>query len=288
MLRRVAEVLRCRDGPKWAGLRLCLAQTVVILAFAHPVTPASADPVDRPMWREVWAGADVSSNVWLIYSGATVAPFGGIHDNGLRLRAVTGYGQYSYFGAAPANQTFAASTAFGEVLAGYLYRYNSLTMKAFAGVSFIDHDIAPFDAENVSIGGDAGIKGVLEFWYNSDPKAWSSLDLSYTTAHDTASVRMRSGYRLWPQLSLGVEGGINIDGQAQCKLRAPTQKGCQLNANDGDVKSIFDFGRTGLFARYEWTGGEVSVSAGGLGQLMQDDGTFKLDPYVTANWILQF
>lgn len=269
-------------------MRLCL----VLAALALVLTPFSAackaGENEQPLWREVWAGADVSSNVWLIYAGATVAPFGGIHDNGLRLRAVTGYGQYSYFGAAPTNRTFAATTAFGEVLAGYLYRYNSLTMKAFAGVSFIDHDIAPFDAENISISGDAGIKGVLEFWYNSSPKAWSSLDLSFTTAHDTASARMRSGYRLWPQLSVGVEGGINIDGQAQCKMRLPTQKGCQLNANDGDMKSVFDFGRTGLFARYEWTGGEVSLAAGALGQFMQDDGTVSLDPYATANWILQF
>ena len=240
------------------------------------------------MWREVWAGADVSSNVWLTYTGATVAPFGGIHDNGLRLRAVTGYGQYSYSGAAPSYKTFDATTAFADVLVGYLYRYNSLTMKGFAGVSFIGHDVAPFDAENISIGDEWGVKGVLEFWYNSGPKAWTSLDLAYTTAHNTGSVRMRSGYRIWPQLSLGVEAGFNIDGQAQCKLRLPTQDECLLNAGDTGVLSLLDFGRTGLFARYEWTGGEVSVSAGGLGQVLDDGGKFNLDPYVTANWILQF
>ncbi len=249
--------------------------------------PALADPEPRPLSREVWSGADISSKGWLVYSGATVAPFGHIHENGLRLRATVGYGAYTYTGY-PVLKKFDATTAFADVLVGYLYRYNSLTAKAFVGVSFIDHTITPFDTENISINAAFGAKGVLEFWYNSSPKAWSSLDLSYTTAHETAAVRMRSGYRLWPQISVGVEGGFNIDGQAQCKIRLPTQKGCHLNENDTDVKSLLDFGRTGLFARYEWTGGEVSLSAGGMGQILQQDGTVNVDPYVTANWIMQF
>jgi Cellulose biosynthesis protein BcsS len=250
--------------------------------------PALAEPAARPLSREVWSGVDISSNVWLVYSGATVAPFGQIHDNGLRLRATVGYGEYAYISNVHFDKKFDATTAFADVLVGYLYRYNALTAKAFAGVSFIDHNITPFDAENISINSAWGAKGVLEFWYNSSPKAWSSLDLAYTTAHHTASVRMRSGYRIWPQISIGAEGGLNIDGQAQCKIRLPTQSGCKLSENDTTAKSLLDFGRTGLFARYEWTGGEVSLSAGGMGQILQQDGKLNFDPYVTANWIMQF
>ena len=288
VLRKVAEYLRCQTGSLWGRCRGGINLIAGLAVLTISITSARADPNARTLWREVWAGADVSTNVWLVYSGATVAPFSGIHENGFRLRAVTGYGQYTYTGAAPLNQRYDASTAFGEVLGGYLYRYNSLTVKAFAGVTFIDHDITPFDDENISISAEWGAKGVLEFWYNVSPKIWTSLDIAYTTAHDTGSVRMRSAYRVWPQVSLGIEGGINIDGQAQCKMRMPSQDGCRLSEQDNDVKSLLDFGRTGLFARYEWTGGEASLAAGGLGQMMEPNGKFNLDPYVTVNWILQF
>ena len=261
----------------------CLA----LIAAAMLPAPSVAHSQSKPFTREVWSGADVSSDVWLIYSGATIAPYSGIHENGLRLRAVAGYGQYSYQGF-PSEKKFDATTVFADVLAGYLYRLGPLTVKGFAGVSFVDHHVTPFDTENISIDGEWGPKGVIELWYNSGPRSWSSLDLAYTSAHDTASARMRSGYRIFPELSIGVEGAFNIDGQAQCKLRLSLQKGCHLDAGDTDVKSILDFGRTGLFVRYEWTGGEVSVSAGGLGRVMDEDGAFNLDPYVTANWIMQF
>lgn len=264
-----------------------------ILVGAAPLARAASDPPapahNDLLTREVWAGVDVASNVWLVYSGATVAPFSHIHENGLRVRAVIGYGQYTYesYGA-NGRAEFEASTGFADVLVGYLYRYDALTMKVFAGLSFIDHKITPFDPENISIGGEWGPKAVLEFWYNSNAKSWTSLDLAYTTAHDTGSVRMRSGYRVWPQVSFGAEAALNIDGQAQCKIRLPTKSGCQLDDNDSDYKSLLDYGRAGVFARYEWTGGEVSISAGGMGQIVGKDYEITIDPYVTANWIMQF
>ena len=67
-------------------------------AAAVPIlfsTSAWADPPEPYGWREVWAGVDASSHVWLAYSGATIAPYSDMFSNGLRLRAATGYGQYS-------------------------------------------------------------------------------------------------------------------------------------------------------------------------------------------------
>jgi hypothetical protein len=61
-------------------------------------SPARADPPEPYGWREVWAGVDASSHVWLAYSGATVAPYSDIFSNGLRLRAAAGYGEYTYTG----------------------------------------------------------------------------------------------------------------------------------------------------------------------------------------------
>lgn len=285
MPRRRCHTVRARRLPALSGSAIIIALSVLTVI----PEPVRAEPDAPLLWREVWAGADVASNVWLAYSGATVAPMGHIHEDGLRLRVTGGYGQYRYPNSH--NKTrFEAVTAFGDVLAGYLMRFDPLTVKVLAGASYVTHDITPIDEETVVIGGDWGAKGVVELWLNIGNSAWSSLDISYTTAHETGAVRTRAGYRITPELSLGLEAGLNIDGQAQCKMRMPGATGCRLSRQDPEIKSLLDYGRAGLFARYEWTGGEVSLSAGGLGQFftaLEEDGA-DVQPYVTVNWITQF
>jgi hypothetical protein len=235
----------------------------------------------------------VSTSVWLVYAGATVAPFSHIHEEGLRLRVVTGYGQYSYdHDVDPVGKQrthFDAENWFADALVGYLWRFDPLTAKAFVGFSAISHDISPLDTESIVIGEDFGVKGVLEFWLNTGPKSWSSLDLSWSSAFNTRAARMRSGYRVTPALSLGIESGINLDAQGECKSGVRETGSCKID--DGGLSrtsNLLDFGRAGLFARYEWTGGEFSVSAGGLGSMLDADGDFGLDPYVTVNWISHY
>jgi hypothetical protein len=119
--------------------------------------PARADPPDPVYSREIWAGADASSHVWLVYTGTTIAPAGGIFEEGLRLRVATGYGQYSYTGERNgAMRSFAARTLFTDALVGYLKRMGPLKAKAFIGASAIEHDISPFDPQNPVEGLDYG------------------------------------------------------------------------------------------------------------------------------------
>ena len=196
--------------PRGAGTLTCL-----ILALANPdlaraqeLPAISAEP--SAPWREVWAGADVGANVWLLYTGTTLSPYSGIHDEGLKLRVLSGYGGYSYEGFrrgpgnVPALRSFDAETAFTDVLAGYLFWVGPLTAKAFAGVSAINHTIRPFDPQNEVQGLDWGAKGVVELWLDVTPEWWASLDTSVTTAHETFAARARTGYRLQPDLSTGL------------------------------------------------------------------------------------
>ncbi len=238
----------------------------------------------KPRSWEVWTGADASSHAWLLYSGVTVAPFGGIHENGLRLRAGGGYGAYRYEredDAPPPEEDvfkvydlpkrkFKATVNFSDVLVGYLHRFGPLTTKAFAGVSMIDHTIEPFgffaypDADNDVQGTEIGLKGVVELWLNMGDRAWTSVDVSWTEAHETGSGRVRSGYRIVPWLSAGLE--TVLDSNAEQRQ-----------------------GRGGLFMRYEWDGGELSASGGVSGDLPQP-GTleYPTTPYGTLNWIAHF
>lgn len=247
----------------------------LLVCSAGTAPSAHADePNVKSREFEVFAGADASSNSWLLYSGVTAAPFGAIHDDGLRLRATTGYGRYQYSGERleqrgtrepeMVDKSFSAITGFSDVLAGYLYRFGPLTAKAFVGVSIIDHDIAPFDMENSVQGTDVGLKGVVELWLDAGAGSWTSLDVSYADAHTTGAVRLRNGYRADPRWSAGFES--------------------ILDANADNRQ-----GRGGLFLRYEWDKGEVSASGGVSGDLPNSRTLeFPTTPYGAVNWLSRF
>ena len=233
--------------------------------------------------KEIWGGVDVTSDVWLFYSGVTLAPWGkGIFGDGWRLRAAGGYGQYSFFRDASesfanascggANQDrcqvtgnltlFHVAFSYSELLVGYQTQVGELTAKAFAGVSYVNFS-SDAPAGFVSFnGGDFGAKGALELWLNIGPKGWSSLDLSYETAHSTAAARWRAGWRVLPNLSIGPE--LRYDGT-----------------------EVDQAGRAGLFARAEWPGGEVSLAGGRTGPVGQ---SFIDDTglYATLNVLFQY
>lgn len=246
------------------------------------VSSQSEHATKTPRSWEVWAGADATSHTWLVYSGVTLAPFGGIHDNGWRLRAAGGHGGYRYSHRDAANPPqqgqvttgefaeFEATTNYSEVLAGYLYRFGPLTVKAFAGAAVIQHDIEPTgiftdpDIYNGVQGTETGFKGAVELWLDMGERAWTSIDLNWTTAHETGSGRMRTGYRVDPRWSAGLESIL-------------------------DTNAEHREGRGGLFVRYEWEGGEVSAAGGVSGDLPKPGALeFETTPYGNVNWIAQF
>jgi hypothetical protein len=264
-----------------------------------PLTPLAASAEDaRPSWREVWkwretwAGADVAKDNWLVYSGITVAPFGHIHEPGPRLRASAGYGHYEY-GNRPAGQSsgqsdaarsFDATTYFGNVLAGYLERFGPLTAKAFAGVSYLAHDITPSDPDNLVSGDEIGFKAVLELWLDIGDAGFASLDTSWDTAFDTRSARSRVGAYVVPGLSAGLEVWLDLNDQSDCDLGWDDTDDC----DDEDKTELLDYTRAGAFLRYTWDGGEVSLSGGVSGGSFHSAGDASPEPYVTINWLTQF
>ncbi len=226
-------------------------------------TPVRADDPPQYGWREVWAGADVSSHNWLLYSGATIAPNSDMFSDGLRLRAATGYGQYRYSGVrGGALQSFTAQTFFTDALVGYLKRLGPLTAKAFVGVSAIRHDISPIDPDNPVQGVEYGPKAVAELWLNMGSNAWSSLDLNWTSAYETYAGRVRTGYRVFEDVSIGLE--------------------TLVNGNELDKDA-----RWGAFVRYAWETGEISL-AGGIAGHFFDDANAETEPYATINWLMQY
>lgn len=235
----------------WAAVRVCSA--LAMAAILGATRPAHANspsfwpgPPPSGSAYEVWAGADVTAHSWSIYSGITWAPFGTLAQDGWRARMVGGYGHYRYDGHP---MRFDGEVGFGDLLVGYHMGMGALTVKAFAGVALDSHSVSPFDPDNGVTGSATGVKATLETWLDLSPRTWSSLDLSWTSAHETYAGRLRLGYRLLPTLSVGVEAGAAGN-------------------------SEYDGGRGGLFLRHEWSGGEISASAGAAGDRSEMTGAY--------------
>lgn len=234
------------------------------------------------------AGSDVAANVWLLYAGATLAPLGAIGRDGLLLRSGGGYGQYRYSGQRPDDpagreRKFLGTVTYIDALVGYQKKVGPLTAKAFVGIASIDHAIAPGDSLShvwLQVQGlDYGVKGVVELWLDIGSSAWGSLDMSWTSAHQTYSSRARLGYRLLPQLSAGLEAGVN--GNA---LGDPPPL-----PNGESPEGAKPAGRIGLFARYEWAATEVSLSAGVTRNAWDVDGDLALrEGYATLNLLMRY
>ena len=288
----------CGSARRGGALRgAATAAVALALLSIVPGGAGRADPLEPPGDWQVWSGADVSTNVWLIYSGMTYSPWSVMHEEGLKFRTAGGYGEYSYSDRVPpavpgpnaraSIANFHARTYYAEFLVGYLMRFGELTAKAFVGPSMIGHDIGPADDETVVIGDEVGVKAAIELWLNISERGWGSLDMSFSSAHDTASLRARTGYRVWPKLSLGIEAALNVDAQAQCRMCAALTSQCKkLNYNR--KSGLMDYARAGGFVRYELESGEISLSIGALGDEFSAGGGTEFSPYTTVNWLTQF
>ena len=111
------------------------------------------------------------------------------------------------------------------------------------------------DPSSTEDGTEFGVKGALELWLTLSDDTWTSVDVSYSTARNESASRWRTGWRMAPKLSIGPE--LRYD----------------KNIETGD--NAWN-GRAGLFARYEWAGGEASLAGGGLGRLTT--GSSKIRP----------
>lgn len=208
---------------------------------------------------EVWVGAEAAERAWSIYSGLTWAPLGSIGADGLRFRASGGSGAYRYEGSIGGLPTSIYGTpAFADLLVGYQMGIGALTLKAFVGASFDAHELEPYDNANALAGYSTGVKAALESWLNVTPDVWAAVDLAATTAHSSYSTRLRLAYRVLKDLSLGVEAGAF-----------------------GHVEG--NFGRVGALVRYDWGGGEISVSGGVTGNLDR-----PTTPYVATVYLAKF
>lgn len=269
---------RCKsvdEGKAWLARPAAARGLATMIALAAASPCMAQDPESQKYgWREVWTGADAMRDVWLLYTGITLAPWNEhVYDPGWRVRVQSGYGHYDYTLEEPGGlRTYRGSVNFVDALAGYHFRTGALTTKLFAGVSLIDHAVRPGAARGRVVGAEWGPKVAAELWLDLTPAQWTSLNANFTTAHNTISARWRYGVNATQGLSIGPE--LRIDSNAG------------LFENYGDLFEEYE-GRAGLFAAYSWNGHEITI-AGGVAAYMRGTAGEDIRPYATINFLTQF
>ena len=232
---------------------------------------------------ENWIGVEGFHKVWSLYSGVTAAPFGALRDNGFRIRAAGGVSGYRYTAAwfNPATQrseplAIRGQSSQGDLLAGYHWQQGALTLKVFAGATWIKHQLAPADAalaDPINFNTDLnaarwGGKVAAEMWVNFGEQAWASLDLAFASPHLMTSARTRIGWRLASAWSLGPEAALSgyrdYDYIHERRVLASTAK-------------------LGTFVRFDDGRNEVSVAGGWLSP-RGSDGSL----YLSGQWLSRF
>ena len=232
---------------------------------------------------ESWIGAEGFRNVWSLYSGATVAPFGSLRDNGLRLRVTGGMSGYRYtaqwFNPATLRTeplAIRGRSAYGDVLAGYHQQNGAVTLKVFAGVTWLKHQLGPADGAladpadfNTNLNAAHwGGKVAAELWWNVGKRAWTSLDLAFASPHLMTSARSRIGWRLAPAWSLGPEASVvgyrDRDAILDRRVLAVTSK-------------------LGAFLRYDNGQDEIAISGGWLAPRGGEGSV-----YLAGQWLTRF
>lgn len=246
--------------------------------FASGVAGAVAgtEVVEAPRFlpsTEMWVGGDISSHVWLAYSGVTVAPFGDLWSDGWRLRMS---GSHSRYVQSDKRTDYAVQSSGAQLMAGYQVKIGDLTSKVLAGASFDQFSAIAKDSTSVLARWKVGAAVAIEEWLDIGDSAWASLDIGGVTNQQRFSVRGRFGLRIDPAYSVGPE--LRLDGSRDVVKQAlASERGWLVE------KRQYLLSRAGLFARFQWSQGEISVS-GGVAKA-EGDG---LDGYVTVNASYQY
>ncbi len=223
ILTTLAAMAPCAAGAaEWytgAPLAQGVAPTAYIAAFPpqtepvyttyKPVVSKSADYVGGSTSRETF-GAAIDFAVTADTKGsrfataiATIAPFSGLDESGLRLRLGGVVGQYSYTNTNLG--TIKGTQSDVSFMIGYEWVNARSSFGVYGGANYDNNAIDKYDPANKSVGKGTGAKIAVDFNYRPTDYTMFSGVGSFSSFHSAYYTRMKAGYAIAPQLYVGPE-----------------------------------------------------------------------------------
>lgn len=182
---------------------------------------------------ELYSGAGGTARSGGGYGGAVWSPWG-LYGTGWRFRSVMGGGVYRYRGGVGLVE---GHVGFGDIMAGYQWRLDPITIKTYGGLHIEDHDLQRPDPSNPVQGTKVGIKGQAELWADLARFGFLSVDAGLSSVYASYSAKARIGFWAWDGLALGPEvGAIGNEEYDQGRV------GAFARARLGDFAATFGAG----------------------------------------------
>ena len=167
---------------------------------ADYVTPAAKETFGAAIDFAVTADSKGSRFATAI---ATIAPFSGLDESGMRMRLGGVIGQYSYTNSTLGKINGTQSDV--SFMIGYEWVTARASFGVYGGANYDNNSTDKYDPNNTSVGKGTGMKIAVDFSYRPTDYTMFSGVGSFSTFHSAYYTRMKAGYAIAPQLYVGPE-----------------------------------------------------------------------------------
>jgi hypothetical protein len=193
------------------GLRAAnFVARAMALAIAASPFAAKADELRSPVASRafLFGGADAGQNYGFVWTGVTAIPFGNLGDDGVRVRAMGGIGQYEYNTSAVASGKNKGTISSGELMIGNRRSFGGAVLTGYVGLDAKNYTLRDPDPGNPETGSHAGIKAALELYARTAPAWFLTASGNISSVFGSYSARAAINNELAPGFALGTEGAL--------------------------------------------------------------------------------
>ena len=180
------------------------------LAIAASPFAVKAGELQSPVANRafLFGGADAGQNYGFVWTGVTVIPFGNLGDDGVRVRAMGGLGQYEYNTSAVPGGKNKGTISGGELLIGNRKSFGAMVLTGYLGIDARNYSLRDPDPGNPESGSRAGIKATLELYARTAPEWFVTASGNIFSVFQNNNARAAINNELTPGFALGVEGAL--------------------------------------------------------------------------------
>lgn len=157
-----------------------------------------------------FAGGDVARASYFVWAGIVGAPFGLLHEDGLRVRAMGGGGRYRYRTGAVHGGINEGTVATGEFMLGFRRNLATANVTLYLGANVESQRLAAPDPGHEAQGAAGGVKVALEFYQRLGADMYWTASAAASTVH--RAYHARAAYaREHDAFAYGFEAAVNGD-----------------------------------------------------------------------------
>lgn len=135
----------------------------------------------------------------------TIAPFGGLEQNGLRIRLSGLLGGYTYDATAVGVGKVTGNQVGGSLMLGHDWIIGKTKVGVFGGLDIISNSLDKVDPDNKTEGATVGFKGGFDFYSTPTTSTMATGTFAFSTANSAYYMRLKGGVAIYEQVYIGPE-----------------------------------------------------------------------------------